>query len=742
MLFTRVEKEAGRSEDPLHERVSIHGRFVAPVLFTLAILASAGLLLFIQPLLTRVVTPLAGGAPGVWTTAMFFFQCVAIVAYLYAHLITRLPRIRHQIGIHLMLWLIATSTLPLGVPPGWTPDPAGSLQLQTLTLYARTVGLPFLFLSASAPLIQTWYARTRGPSAHDPYFLSGASNLGALIALLGFPLVAEPFFEIPAISLGWSATFIGMGGLLFISAFATTRDHPDARAVIGVGQRKSDLQTLWRWGAMAFVPASLMLSFTTRLATDFGSLPLIWVVPLSIYLISYVAGFSRRLRTPGRHAAFAAPPAMAVLAIGGLVSSAHGMTVPVSAAMMVATAVVSYQLHHRLYEMRPDSSRLTVFYMAISIGAAAAGFFNAILAPMLMDGMHEFTLTLLAACGTLAMGRDRGGPSGRHLLLPLVAVLFGLLSMDTDMPMLGEHGLQALLAAMFVVACGCVYNRLTRSLGLFVFCLAAAGSMVLVGDVSVIDRSRNFFGLHEVRDANGTRVLVTGTSRRGGQSATGAPLPPYTAADPLGELAMSHAWQSARRIGLVGLGAGAMVSWAGDDQQVVAYEIDPEVIRIATDADMFGFVADRSGRTTIHPGDARLALEAGTTRPFGVLVIDAYTSEMVPMNLSTVEAMEIFMEDVLEGGMLVYHLTSRFFDLAEPLAAAAEHLGYEAWYKRGSRDTSDRSPSPEALIVTRRGERPELVSAPGSGWIRLRPAPSRAWHDDIASPFTAFSPRG
>jgi len=328
--FLNSKGDQGTSVDP----GSVHARFITPILFTLSILLSAGLLFFIQPLLTRMVTPLIGGAPGVWTTAALFFQAVMIAGYLYAHLITRLPRIRHQIGLHLVLWLIASSALPLYIADGWQPNDAIPMQTQTLFLYASTIGIPFFFLSANAPLIQTWYSRTKGPSANDPYFLYGASNVGSLVALLSFPLIAEPFLGIETISFIWSSAFIGLGALLFVSVFWTTRDHPDAKTVLPIIDNKSDMKVMMTWAAVAFVPSSMMLALTTKITTDFGSFPLLWVVPLAVYLMTYVGGFQVRPLLADKIMTWLYPMSLAVFAILGM-TQIFGAVSLESASMMM-----------------------------------------------------------------------------------------------------------------------------------------------------------------------------------------------------------------------------------------------------------------------------------------------------------------------------------------------------------------------------------------------------------------------
>jgi hypothetical protein len=274
---------------------TVSSRTFVPALFTATVFLSASLLFFVQPLFAKIVLPQIGGAPAVWTTAMLFFQSVLIGGYLYAHLLTRHVPVRAQIAIHLGLWALALGFLPLAIDAGWHYDPETSPALQTLSLFAAGVGLPFFVLSANAPLIQSWYARSGGPSSDDPYFLYGASNVGSLLALLAFPLVAEPLFGARQISLGWSVGFLTLGGFLLLSGLAARRTPQERPGAVSAPE--TDLPTTRQigfWLLLAFVPSSLMLAVTSKTATDMGSIPLFWVIPLALYLLTFVLTFTNR----------------------------------------------------------------------------------------------------------------------------------------------------------------------------------------------------------------------------------------------------------------------------------------------------------------------------------------------------------------------------------------------------------------------------------------------------------------
>lgn len=377
-------------------------RSYAPVIsFCASIFVSASLLFFVQPLFAKLVLPKIGGTPAVWTTAMLFFQLMLILGYLYAHVLTRWFSLRWQLVTHLALWLLALGFLPLATQVGWRFDSSQSIALQTLLLFAAGVGVPFAVLSANAPLLQAWYSRSGGPSANDPYFLYAASNVGSLLALLAFPLIADPFYGARDISLFWSIGFVVFGVLLAISGVIAMRGPsgaalPQERNAIS---RPLSAKTIAAWVFIAFVPSSLMLATTTKLSIDLGSIPLIWVVPLATYILTFILAFAKR--QPNTLESLKIPVLFA-MAIGVALLFRIGTAQLPLAAMLVYIPLlylVAMFAHRLLYEMRPPAEHLTTFYLALSVGGACGGLFNSIIAPAIFDREIEFALTLLAAGG-------------------------------------------------------------------------------------------------------------------------------------------------------------------------------------------------------------------------------------------------------------------------------------------------------------------------------------------------------
>lgn len=654
-----------------------------PVLFTATIFTSALLLFFVQPLFTRMVLPQIGGAAAVWTTAMLFFQTVLIGGYLYAHLLTRHVPQMAQIGIHISLLLLALFFLPLAVPESWRYDPANPVVTQTLWLYALGVGLPFAVLSANAPLIQSWYRRSGGPSAEDPYFLYAASNLGSLVALLAFPLIAEPLFGIKSISGAWSIGFIALGPMLLLSGFAARQPAPVSAGVESAGDStdgaddKLGFATLARWAFLAFLPSSLMLCVTSKISTDLGSFPLVWVVPLALYLLTFVMVFSAGSKLTADRLHKVLPIAIGILVFFSLKSTASLIGFVL---LLSAFFVVGLLAHRILFERRPNARHLTVFYLTMSVGGALGGLFNSIFAPLVFDRLLEFPVTialislLLLVRPATNMGRDIaiGLAFGALTLVPL------LLNVDV---LEQRDGQGKALIAICVLLTAFAFFKTKPTVAV----TAAMATLVIWsffgrGDLLFLDRS--FFGVHFVVQKEEYREYWNGTTIHGVQvnDETGPrPIPTayYHPKGLMGQIVSSDLGEKARTVGVVGLGIGGLACYSRPGQDWHYYEIDQKVIDIAMDPTLFTFMRDCAKDGQVHVGDARIVLQDQKDLTFDLLVIDAYGSDAIPVHLATAEAIQLYLDRLSKDGILVFHISNRFYDLAQPLAVAVKAFGLE-----------------------------------------------------------------
>ena len=656
-------------------------RALVPVIFVATIFLSASLLFFVQPLFAKVVLPTIGGSPAVWTTAMLFFQTVLIAGYLYAHLLTRHLKSRAQLLIHLAVWAAALFFLPLAIPAGWQFDPTGPMAWQTLMLFAAGVGLPFFALSANAPLIQFWYARSGGPSAEDPYFLYGASNLGSLVALLGFPLVAEPLFGASMIGMGWAAGFLALGAFLLLSGLCANAQAP-APASDPAPQTRLAPAQLVKWAFLAFIPSSLMLSVTSKISLDVGAVPLVWVVPLSLYLLTFVLTFNNRRFLPEK--LFRAATA---IVLGGFLLIFSGLTGPLMSWAKVGFMVggffiVALYAHRTLYRARPGSAQLTAFYLTMSVGGALGGLFNSIIAPVAFAGLYEAGITVLIAGLMLLPKSDiptsrsllRGGLIGAVVALPAALFALGLEAAQIGLGMLCFTG------CAFV---GFVANRrnLTAAYGAIVI-VFLAGALCLPDKAQFRDRS--FFGLHAISETASLRIYGNGTTIHGGQRIADdtAPRPEpiyyYHRNGPMAQVLTSQRGLSAKHVGVVGLGVGSLACYSQPGQDWQYYEIDPLVEQIARDSRYFRFMQACAGDAPVHLGDARITLAAQQPQAYDVLVIDAYSSDSVPVHLTTDEAIRLYMSHLAPDGILVFHISNRYYEIHRPLARSAQAQGLVA----------------------------------------------------------------
>ena len=713
-----------------------------PVLFTATIFLSASLLFFVQPLFAKLILPRIGGAPAVWTTAMLFFQTVLIAGYVYAHLLIRYLPVKAQLGLHLALWAAALAFLPLSVSAGWTYDPEGSTALQTLTLLAMGVGVPFAMLSANAPLLQAWYARSGGPSAHDPYFLYGASNLGSLIALLAFPLLAEPFFGAGTIGLAWSAGVVLLGGGLALSGLTVLRAGHATE-----GPKRLEPKTRLRpaqiltWAFIAFVPSSLMLSITTEISIDMGAFPLIWVVPLALYILSFVVTFRQTPlpETPTRIAALLSLCVMAVLVAN------HTNTMPSwIKALMFAPALfaVALEAHRMLYARRPEAAHLTVFYITMSVGGALGGLANSIIAPWLFSGVHEGMASVLAAGLLMLMGGRAVGVRtlSRAVVTALCAI--GLIFLWAGLaPVSVPDAVVIALACLLVFAAAVVWRA---PLAVLAGIAAFLAIDMVAGQKPGLFRDRSFFGAHAVTEREGLRVYANGTTVHGlqfiGEEGRPTPLSYYHPKGPMAQIMTSDIGTEARDIGIVGLGVGSLACYARPGQNWSFYEIDAMVDRVARDPALFTFMSDCAPDAPTYLGDARIVLEQRDAS-YDILVLDAYSSDAIPVHLVTREAVAMYLSRLAPNGTMLFHITNRYYDMSQPLARIGAETGLTMVIRDYEPDANDpdlHGASPTVVVAMSRDPARIARIREDSRWKPLVSDGGTVWTDDYANLLSAL----
>lgn len=740
------------------------------LLFSTTLFVSAGLLFCVQPLIAKMILPLLGGVPAVWNTCMVFFQAELLVGYLYAYFVTRWLGARGQTCLHLLLLALPLLVLPISLPRDLVDAGPGDVEpvFWQLRLLLLTTGLPFFVVATSAPLLQKWFAGTGTVSGRDPYFLYAASNLGSMVALLAYPFVLETSFDQEDQAHLWHAGY----GLLFAltagCAIAVWRAPPVTKSHFdSLPSLPSDSPSVarrLRWVALTLVPSSALLGVTTFITTDLASIPLLWVMPLALYLLSFILVFARRPLIPHGQMLRLFPVTVLLGAIVLL------DTVILSVAQLISFTwiilfVVAMVCHGELAADRPTSRYLTEFYLWMSLGGVLGGAMNALLAPVVFrTGIVEYPLALVLACLLLPARDHRDGIRLRvlDLLLPvgvatLTWTLITILRAISDEPtLLGT-------TVMFVILTVVCYSFTDRPLR---FGLAVGAMMLTVNQMPLrggrtLFAERNFFGVVRVQDESDGRFrgLVHGNTVHGRQRLTpdgrpepnAEPLSYYHPTGPAGEIFSLYNRRAApdyrpkphepsplpARVAVAGLGIGTLAAYAKPGQDWTFYEIDPTVILVAKDPKFFTYLTDsRASAIRIRLGDARLQLKNAEEK-YGLIVLDAFSSDSIPVHLLSLQALDLYLSKLAPGGILAFHISNRYLEL-EPLlgdlAGARPPLVCYCWTDTAITPEEDAKGKGASQWVVMARAPADLGNIPHEKrWERIEPRPdARVWTDGFS----------
>jgi SAM-dependent methyltransferase len=729
------------------------------LVFSTALFVSALLLFSLQPMFTKMVLPLLGGSPSVWSVAMVFFQAFLLLGYIYAHVLTRALDPRHAVIVHLLLLIVTFVTLPITVTTGFGKPPSDDAAFWLIGLFTVSIGLPFFAVAANAPMLQAWFARTGHSQAQDPYFLYGASNFGSFSALLAYPLLIEPFLTLRDQTRLWSAGFgvltllIAASGLLLALRWNRTREATASTRPAPV--------TTWpdrfKWMALAFVPSALLIAVTSRISTDIASAPFLWVVPLALFLLTFILTF----RTGGdrvHHWLVRLQPYFVAPLVVGLMSGERAYWF-VAIFLNLGVFMISTMICNReLYLRRPDARQLTEFYMWVSLGGVLGGIATGLIAPLVFPDVWEYpiliVLALLCRPGAFAPGRKVWIiESAIFATIVVLAVLPGIAlgwKIPSDNELIWRVALVGIAALLMIHA-----KHPARLVGLTVLILSI--TTVYRPGLVQTQTVRSFFGVHKVVESydGRFRTLYHGTTIHGAQrlrdeagrpvTRLPEPLMYYFFGSPMGEaIAATRSTKHAlNRVAVVGLGTGALACHAKPNEHWTYFEIDPVVVRLAQDKSKFRFLSDCAPQTQIILGDARLTLDEAPTQ-FDGIVLDAFSSDVVPVHLLTREALGIYLKRLADGGLLVFHLSNRYLELASVVAAVAATHGLITYVKL------DRTVTPASNAVTmhenslvaavaRREEDLASLTSQRSGWKRYEAEASvQPWTDDYSNILSAL----
>ena len=731
------------------------GRDLAQTLvFAGTLLLAAFLLFVLQPIFTKRVLPVLGGTPAVWSVATVVFQGLLLAGYAYAHAMTRWLRLRTSIVVHGLVLLAGAAFLPIAVSTDAAAAQGGDEALWLVGLFLASIGAPFFALSASAPLLQAWFARSGNGRAQDPYFLYRASNLGSFAALIAYPLAIEPVLGLAEQTRLWSAGYalaaaaVAACALTVFGGAGGRKTVTAARTIEAAGAVPSLAHRL-AWIGLSAVPSGLLVAVTAHISTDVAAIPLMWVLPLALYLLTFVVTFRPLATWPERPLAAAqVAGTAAVLGAAVLGRLPLAADLPLSLGLCFVAGLVA---HRAVYDLRPAPSRLTEFYFCTSLGGMLGGLFAALIAPRLFSTVAEYPILLVAALacrpGALASLRYTGGAAVRRFSA-MVAGVLGLVVLARCAPDAAPTVAAAVMMSVLLLNWRMPRAALGHAALLCALVLAMPHLMP-----QEIENRRSFFGVHRIETdpQRRFRLLAHGTTLHGamrireddGQPAVGRPEPTtyYASGHAIADVleVARNAYGPLPRVSVVGLGAGSLACQARAGEAWTFYEIDPEVVRIASDPARFRFLSACAPAARIVQGDARLTL-ARATEPTRVLIVDAFSSDAIPMHLLTGEALALYRDRLDAHGVLGLHVSNRHFDLRPALARAAAEQGLALLQRVDPvEEPTERRYRTPAMVVIATRDPAVTREAVRLGWTPVVPDMTRRpWTDDYANVLEAF----
>jgi SAM-dependent methyltransferase len=727
----------------------------APGLFAVTVFTSAALVFMVEPMVAKLVLPTLGGSPAVWNTSMAFFQGALLVGYAYAHVLQRFGSVRTQTLIHGAVLIAAALVLPLKITGVFGDPDSAHPALWLLGVLALSIGAPFAALSATAPLVQAWYARVRAgkADAENPYVLYAASNLGSLLALLAYPVIVEPLLRLRVQTTSWSLGYGLFVVLMGAVALLARRSAGSGTAPHHVAEASSE-PTAWTtrliWVGLAAAPASLMLGVTTYISTDIASAPFLWVAPLALYLLTFVIAFQARPMI-GRELALTLQAAAYAACILTFSLPVKWFLIQVLL-HLVGFFLTALVCHQALAARRPAPSKLTEFYLLMSLGGVLGGAFNAFLAPVIFKSVLEYPIVLLAT----ALARPWGkGWLTRGQTILFAAGLVGAAATVTLAKILGPrasldmlHLIKLLLAVTLISA----FMLRDRAWFFLALCLVMVGASQLVSPQEILLKTdRDFFGVLRmtrmyVPGHGEGRRLAHGTTLHGAQLLNPTdrcrPLVYYAPTTPIGQVFRAEmARKPVLKVAAIGMGAGTVAAYTRPGDSLRFFEIDPADVAMATDPANFTYINGcAKGHIDTVLGDARLTLSREPANTYDLILVDAFSSDSVPAHLLTVEAMRGYLMRLKPDGVVIMHLSNRNLELMQPvsgIARAAGGFALQQAYRKPPDGLEPIDTDEDAVIVGR----DKAALAPFTSQPQWRPADPgrvRVWTDDYTNLFGAL----
>ncbi len=701
--------------------------------FVLSQFASAFLLFLVQPIAAKMLLPTLGGTAAVWNTSVFFFQVTLLLGYSYAHLSIKFLSNRQQRILHLAVLGLGMLSLPIVV--GELAPPEDPLFWILGVLFVM-VAAPFFALSATAPLFQAWFVQSDHPERKNPYQLYAASNVGSILALLLYPVVFERVFPTQTQSSIWSISYFCFFVIAMIVVAITwkfSKDRPTeiVGSVENTGPPISWSQRLL-WVVYALIPSSLVLGVTTHISLNIGSVPLFWVVPLAIYLLTFIISFSSSAGKFSKIGYVAGPAVTAAF----FVELLDPVWMFVAVLHLAVLFILSMSFHSKLVEAVPRAENLTEFYLFISLGGVLGASFNAIFAPTFFSNQYEYYIVLGASILILYDKFVEGLPSTvkgftiTSIIVAISTVWFAI----RDVEFLVNYW-DMVFALLFLLAI--LFRSFPDRRKVLAKLILAVWAVILTAGLGPVHvhQDRSFYSTLVVdvkkEGARKFHALANGNTVHGLQEQgtdTLIPLSYYHHGAGMGDVFTNRQNKDAIRVGVVGLGIGALAAYNRPNDQMDFFEIDSAVVDIANNTTLFTYLSAAKGYVDIVIGDGRLKLKEYSGPTYDLLVIDAFTSNAIPTFLLTKEAVEIFMAKLNSDGLLVFHVSSRSLDLAPILGKISEHLGYSSrvLFHQSTSDDIDAAPPSIWVMIAREDA---SLNTFGDDWAKIDVGSAPLWTD-------------
>jgi hypothetical protein len=721
--------------------------------YTAAIFVSALLLFSVQPLFTKMVLPRLGGSPAVWSVAMVFFQSLLLAGYAYAHCLMRIKNRTIPVAVHLALLVLALFALPLSIAGGWGEPPARGYALWLLGLFVVSIGLPFFALAANNPLLQAWFVRTGHPDGDDPYFLYASSNAGSFLALLSYPLLLEPMLTLRTQNLIWTGGYAvlilliaGCGALLLAWPKSAAVDTLAAKTDVPAPSGRLRA----RWIFLAAVPSGLLIAVTAHISTDVAAAPLLWVLPLSLYLLTWVLVFQSRPLLPHKWIMMLQPAAIAgvivLLAVGGeqnllLTLGGH----------QLCFFVIAMACHGELARTRPPAKYLTGFYVALSFGGMVGGLFAGLIAPYAFSWVAEYPILLVLAALCRPDGQERYPRLSRWYWTALVVLAAALIAPAFRTGELFDWLEEQRVYVAGGVAVAGMLLALLLGAGRWKFASLAALALVLIrvypADEGRVETVRSFFGVHKILMASNGQyhVLMHGTTIHGAEKFQndGKPLPgrpePITYYHRDGGIGQAIAAIRERkgaplRVAVIGLGAGTLTCASEPGESWKFFEIDQSMVDTARDPKYFTYIDACEPDLKPVIGDARLTFAREPNGTYDLIIVDAYSSDAIPIHLATREAMNIYKNKLAPQGAVLMHVSNRHLELSSVVVGIAQANELASWVYSEDTGRDSEYIFSTAVVVSAREEADIGTLAASDQWARTEAGDGqRIWTDDYCN---------